>query len=39
MILQQILHTSTEEACDDILAALIDGKFQLKHAPAAKTVT
>ena len=36
MILQPMLHTSTEEAYKDRLAALIDSKLQLKHAPAAK---
>ena len=37
MILQPILLTCTEEACEDRL--LCDGKIQLKHAPAAKRVT
>ena len=30
-----MLHTSTEEACEDRLAAVIDDKFQLKYAPVA----
>ena len=36
MILQPVLHTSTEEACKGRLAALnvIDGKLQLKHVSA-----
>ena len=37
MILQPILHTSTEEACEDRLTArsVIDLKLQLKHVPVA----
>ena len=30
---------STKEACEDRLAAVIDGKLQLNHAPAVKKVT
>ena len=36
MILQP---NTTEEACEDRLAAVIDGKPQLNHAPAVKKVT
>ena len=39
MIHQPILHTSTEEACDESCCSVIDGKLQLKHASAAKKVT
>jgi len=31
-----ILQTSTEEACEDRVLLLCDGKIQFKHAPAAK---
>ena len=36
VIHRQILQTSTEEACEDRVLLLCDGKIQLKHAPAAK---
>jgi len=40
MILQPILHTSTEEACEGRLncCSVIDGKLQLKHESATKKV-
>jgi len=39
VILQLILHISTEEACEDCCSVVtVDGKLQLKHTPAAKIV-
>jgi len=36
MILQPILHTSTEEDCEETGCSAIGGKLQRKHAPASK---